>query len=72
MRLALDHDDVKSGFAVGKAAALADWAFRKERREGDRLVAAVRALKWQVLRVDLDSTNEDYAGVKLDVLLRCC
>ena len=47
MRLALDHDDVKSGFAVGKAAALADWAFRKERREGDRLVAAVRALKWQ-------------------------
>ena len=47
MKLDLEYDDIKTGFAVGRAARMADWLFRKERREGDRLVALVRSLKWQ-------------------------
>lgn len=34
------------GFLVGRAAALADWAHKKEKREFAKLVARLRALRW--------------------------
>lgn len=47
MRLALDHEDIKSGFSVGKAARMADWVFRREVREGEVVINRLRVLKWQ-------------------------
>lgn len=46
-RLDLDYEDMKSGFAVGKAAAMAEWSFRKELREFAPIVNRLRVLKWQ-------------------------
>lgn len=48
MRLDLDYEDMKSGFAVGKAAAIADWQFRKEQNDGDfkHLVWRLQAKKY--------------------------
>lgn len=34
------------GFLVGKAAALADWSFKKEKKEFGKLVNRLRAKKW--------------------------
>jgi len=45
-RLALDHDDVKHGFMVGRAARLADWAFKKEQREFAVVIGRLRAKRW--------------------------
>lgn len=42
----VDYEEMKSGFQSGKAAALADWSFRKEQREFAVLVNRLRALKW--------------------------
>lgn len=42
----LDFEDVKSGFAVGRAAAISDWQFRKEVRDGEKQIAVLRAKKW--------------------------
>jgi hypothetical protein len=47
MRLDLDYEDVKTGFAVGKAAAMAEWSFRRELREFEPFVNRLRVLKWQ-------------------------
>jgi hypothetical protein len=45
-RLALDFEDVKTGFQTGKAAALSEWAFRKEQAEFEVLVNRLRVKKW--------------------------
>lgn len=45
-RLAVDFNDLKTGFQSGRAARLSDWAFRKEQREFSRLVGILRARKW--------------------------
>jgi transcriptional regulator of acetoin/glycerol metabolism len=37
----LDYQE-RDGFAIGKAAALQEWAFRKEKKEFKRLLARVR------------------------------
>jgi hypothetical protein len=36
----------RDGFQVGKAAALSDWAFNKEKRDFNKLIAVLRATKW--------------------------
>lgn len=46
-RLDLEYEDIKSGFAVGKAAAISDWAFRKEVRDFKVLVDRLRMSQWQ-------------------------
>jgi hypothetical protein len=43
---AVDYEDMKSGFQAPRAAALADWAFRKEQQEFGVLVNRLRARKW--------------------------
>lgn len=42
----VDYDEMKNGFQSPKAAALADWSFRKEEREFKRLVSRLAAKKW--------------------------
>lgn len=42
----VDYEDMKTGFQSGKAAALADWSFRKEQREFKVIVNRLRARKW--------------------------
>lgn len=42
----VDYEDLKSGFQSGKAAALADWAFRKEQAEFVKVVNRLRVRKW--------------------------
>jgi hypothetical protein len=44
--LHIDHSDLKHGFAIGKAHKLAEWSFRKEEREFERLCNRLRAAKW--------------------------
>lgn len=41
-----EHFAEAAGFMTGKTAALADWHFRKEQRGFERLVAVLRAVKW--------------------------
>lgn len=36
----------RAGFLTGRAAAMADWAFRKEQREGDKLIARLYQRHW--------------------------
>lgn len=43
---AVDFEEMKSGFQAPRAAALADWAFRKDKREFAVLVNRLRARKW--------------------------
>ncbi len=70
MKLDLDHDDVKSGFAIGKVARMAEWLFRKERREGDKVVARVRSLKWQRENPERRRANANRYAAKPDVIAR--
>lgn len=43
--LELDYSE-RAGFLTGRAASLAEWAFRKEQREGDRLIATLYQRQW--------------------------
>lgn len=45
-RVAVDFNDLKTGFQSGKAAALSDWSFRKEQAEFEKVVNRLRARKW--------------------------
>jgi hypothetical protein len=45
-RLDLGYEE-RAGFMVGKAAALADWSFRKDEKAFARLVNSLRVRKWQ-------------------------
>lgn len=47
MKLALDHNDIKHGFMVGRAARMADWAFKREQEEFERTLSVLRAKKWR-------------------------
>jgi hypothetical protein len=66
VKLDLDHDDIKSGFAVGKAARMADWAFRRELREGEVVINRLRALKWQRENPDKRRVNANRYAAKPD------
>jgi hypothetical protein len=44
--LHIDHGDLKHGFAIGKAHKLAEWSFRKDEREFEKLCNRLRAAKW--------------------------
>lgn len=44
--LDLDFNEIESGMMSGKAAAIADWRFRKEARDFNRQIACLRASKW--------------------------
>ena len=46
----LDQDGAPVGFQVGKAAALADWQHRQEKRRFSKLVAVLRAKRWRERR----------------------
>lgn len=70
MRLHLDHNDIKTGFAVGKAAAIADWAFRKEVRDFAAVVNRLRALKWQRDNPKRRKANANRYAAKPDVVAR--
>jgi len=43
----IDFNDLDTGFMIGRAAAMADWAFKKEQREFETLIANLRAANWR-------------------------
>lgn len=45
-RIALEHDDLAFGYAIGKAHALAEWQHRREKREFAKLCARFKFAKW--------------------------
>lgn len=57
-RMDLDYDDVKSGFMVGRAARMADWAFKKEQREFEVLVNRLRVKRWQKANPERVKAND--------------
>lgn len=46
MKLAIDHDDLAHGFAIGKAHAIAEWAHRREQREFAALCKRLGVARW--------------------------
>lgn len=46
MNLDLDFEDRQTGMLIGRAAAMADWSFRRDQRDFAKLVAVLRAKKW--------------------------
>lgn len=42
----IDIGDLQEGFQVGKSIALAEWSFRKEQRDFEKLVDRLRSRKW--------------------------
>lgn len=52
----LDYSE-RAGFLTGKAAAMADWSFRKEARAFKAVVNRLRVAKWQRANVDRKRAN---------------
>lgn len=46
-RLPVDFEDAESGYQVGRAAALSDWAFRKQQDRDRRLFAVLMNKRWE-------------------------
>lgn len=68
--LPIDFEDAQSGFLVGHAAKLADWRFRKEQEEFNRLVNVLRAKKWDLEHPERRRERANRYARKPEVVVR--
>jgi hypothetical protein len=66
----IDGEDMKSGYTVGKAAAIAEWQFRKEVRDFVPVVNRLRVAKWQRENPERRRANANRYAAKPSVRAR--